>query len=138
MTEKIGWFEFSQNNSGGHFIVDDDVAHSVFIEAASKAEATDRALMAGVYFDGCASGADCHCCGDRWSKLYDDEPDPVPSRYGKPLNHTEYCKYSKTNRSFFDGGFQEEARLYFRDGTKRAVRTLKEVSALFKEKGWPT
>ncbi len=23
------WYHFSQNNSGGHFIVDDEVAHSV-------------------------------------------------------------------------------------------------------------
>jgi len=64
------YFEFRQNNSGGHFISDDNVAHSVVIEAENYDEAVDKALDIGIYFDGVENDIDCPCCGDRW---YDSE-----------------------------------------------------------------
>lgn len=64
------FFEFSQNNSGGSF---NGFARSVFIQARNADEANERAEEVGLYFDGCESGIDCDCCGDRWSRVYDDD-----------------------------------------------------------------
>jgi hypothetical protein len=63
------WWQFAQNNSGGSFA---GPAHLVFVEAQSADEADDIAKDHGMYFDGCSTGNDCPCCGDRWSNA--DEP----------------------------------------------------------------
>jgi len=67
------FFEFSQNNSGGIFIVNEKVCHRIFIEAENKDEANKIAESLGCYWNGCENGIDCKCCGDRWSKVWDDE-----------------------------------------------------------------
>jgi len=69
---KLGWYKFDQNNSGGSFHSDEDVAQYVFIEAYSAKEANQIAEGVGIYFDGCRDGMDCDCCGDRWYPV--DEP----------------------------------------------------------------
>ncbi|PNX49189.1 MAG: hypothetical protein BV459_00520 [Thermoplasmata archaeon M11B2D] len=68
---KTGFYEFSQNNSGGVFIVDDVLCHRMFIEATDKHDANRIAERLGVYFDGRGSHHDCPCCGDRWSRADD-------------------------------------------------------------------
>lgn len=68
---KTKFYEFSQNNSGGSFDVDNDVCHRLFIEATNVEQANSIAQDLGVYFDGCDSGMDCHCCGDRWHEADD-------------------------------------------------------------------
>ncbi len=60
------FYEFCQNNSGGNFHVDNNICHQLFIEAKNATQANDIAQYLGVYFDGCAKGMDCYCCGDRW------------------------------------------------------------------------
>jgi hypothetical protein len=60
------WY-FHQNNSGGSFIINEHVAELVIIEANSELDAIDKGMDVGIYFDGCAKGIDCECCGDRWS-----------------------------------------------------------------------
>lgn len=67
-------FEFRQNNSGGHFDIDDakGIGPRVYIEAVDVNHATSRAESLGLYFDGVESGSDCECCGDRWSPPWDD------------------------------------------------------------------
>lgn len=65
------FYEYSQNNSGGTFMVDDSVCHRMFIEADSIKEANSVAEDLGVYFNGCDEGMDCSCCGDRWYEPYD-------------------------------------------------------------------
>ena len=77
------FFDYRQNNSGGSFITNCDVDVFVIIEAESAAEADDRAQDIGIYFDGCDSGFDCPCCGDRWYRAYEGEE--VPSLYGQPV-----------------------------------------------------
>ena len=67
------FYMFDQNNSGGSFIKDDTLAHFVIIEADSAKEANEIAESKGIYFDGCETGDDCPCCGDRWSSQYDDK-----------------------------------------------------------------
>lgn len=69
------WFEFSQNNSGGYFDVDDKVCHRLFIEAESFDDAVEKAEELGCYWDGVDKGIDCSCCGDRWNKWNDDSVD---------------------------------------------------------------
>ena len=73
----MNFFEFDQNNSGGSFDVDDKICHRLFIEAESSEEATEIAESLGCYWDGCAQGIDCNCCGDRWSS----DPDEVELPY---------------------------------------------------------
>jgi len=70
-TKELNWYEFDQNNSGGHFITDDKVCHRLWIEAESHEEAIEKAEELGCYWDGVNRGRDCHCCGDRWSKSND-------------------------------------------------------------------
>lgn len=65
-------YEFTQNNSGGVFSVDDNLCHRVYIEADSIDEANNIALIKGMYFEGVDKGIDCPCCGDRWHRAYDE------------------------------------------------------------------
>ena len=60
------FYEFTQNNSGGTFVVDDKVCHRLFVEADNEDEAYSIAKSLGCYWDGVAKGIDCPCCGDRW------------------------------------------------------------------------
>lgn len=77
------FYYFTQNNSGGVFI---EPAVDVVIEAEDPDFANYRAEREGLYFDGCDSGDDCSCCGDRWSRQWStDEGDSVPSTYGIPV-----------------------------------------------------
>lgn len=60
------FFCYRQNNSGGSFVVDDNVTVNVYIQANSMDEANNIAESIGIYFNGCEMGRDCSCCGDRW------------------------------------------------------------------------
>ena len=85
---KARWFHFSQNNSGGKFEYDPKrgITHHMVIEAPNYQEANMRAQNIGLYFDGCDSGMDCECCGDRWYRLHETtKGDEKPSVYGKPV-----------------------------------------------------
>ena len=62
------FYEFSQNNSGGSFVVDKNVCHRLFIEADSASEAIRKAEDLGCYWNGVSEGQDCSCCGDRWDR----------------------------------------------------------------------
>lgn len=64
------FFEFSQNNSGGSFTVDEKLCHRLFIEADSYEEAVDKAENLGCYWNGVDEGMDCSCCGDRWHQPF--------------------------------------------------------------------
>lgn len=69
----MAWYEYRQNNSGGSFDYDPQQGLSihVYVEAETGVDADVRAERLGIYFDGCDSGMDCHCCGDRWSPAAD-------------------------------------------------------------------
>ena len=64
------WFGFKQNNSGGSFDHDPEsgIGYAIYVEADDAEHANYRAKRIGLYFNGCASGRDCSCCGDRWSE----------------------------------------------------------------------
>jgi len=80
------FYTFNQNNSGGKFVEDENLTKYVAVEGYNEKDIIKRAKKIGIYFDGCLSGEDCSCCGDRWTKPYDDdEYDDVPSIYGVPV-----------------------------------------------------
>lgn len=74
-TVSTSFFHFNQNNSGGHFTIDDErgLGPSVWVEAVDAAHANSRAESIGIYFNGCEGGSDCECCGDRWSPAWREE-----------------------------------------------------------------
>lgn len=80
------FFTYNQNNSGGNFHHDKErgIGYAVVVEAHDSIDADNRAENIGIYFDGCASGMDCDCCGDRWCPAY-GKGDDEPLRYGKPV-----------------------------------------------------
>lgn len=73
------FFEFDQNNSGGHFEIDDEhgIGPRVWIEAVDVAHATAIAESIGIYFDGVEQEIDCECCGDRWNRPYGSQSQPT-------------------------------------------------------------
>lgn len=82
------WYEYRQNNSGGSFVHQPKagIGCIVIIEEVSADAANERAKDIGLYFDGCETGDDCECCGDRWYRVHHLDGHPVPSHYGEPLN----------------------------------------------------
>jgi hypothetical protein len=108
------FFHFSQNNSGGSFVIDETLAHHVIIEAYDALDANTRAMQIGIYFNGCDSGMDCQCCGDRWSAQWsDDRGDDTPMIYGdKPETYEDY----------FTKEGQPVCHVYRIDGSKATYR----------------
>jgi len=109
------FYRYSQNNSGGSFIFDEDagITHHVVIEADSARVADEIAEEIGIYFDGCQSMRDCPCCGDRWYSAY-SSGDKVPMVYGEILG-------VKSNRKWPSRWMQEgyETVVHFKNGTKK-------------------
>ena len=106
------FFHFSQNNSGGSFDINETVAHHVIIEAHSATEANSIAVNIGIYFNGCDTGADCSCCGDRWYETYGAGND-TPLIYGKP---------PETHHEMFAKEGQPLCHVYYLDGSKTTYR----------------
>lgn len=111
------WFEFDQNNSGGHFDVDDKVCHRLFIEAESFNDAVEKAEELGCYWDGIDKGIDCSCCGNRWSK-WDDEPVDIEPYFN---DIEEYAQFLAD--SF--GWTTPDVRLYYNDGNVKEIFSAK-------------
>ena len=87
------FYHFRQNNSGGSFNRDEQVDENVIIEANSADEANDVAEHIGIYFNGCADGRDCPCCGDRWSPVSEYDATDVPSIYNNPVPQDDKGNY---------------------------------------------
>lgn len=62
------FYIFNQNNTGGHFDVDENLCHRLYIEADTKSEAISKAEKLGCYWDGVLRGIDCPCCGVQYDK----------------------------------------------------------------------
>lgn len=104
------FFDYSQNNSGGKFDIDEEAGVSIYviIEAADKRSADSKAEEIGLYFDG---HGDCDTCGNRWYRA-DVSGSEVPSIYGEPISDYEFELYGpKWNRT------GPEAYVHFADGT---------------------
>lgn len=92
------FYTYTQNNSGGHMDVDlrAGISHYVVIEAPNARTADALAVGIGLYFDGCSTGMDCSCCGDRWNEKnngWSDKGDEVPSIWGAPIEGGSVSKY---------------------------------------------
>lgn len=79
------FYTFRQNNSGGYMKRDENLDSYVIIEAISPGVANMIAESIGIYFNGCNSGIDCNCCGDRWDEAWDDS-DAEPMIWGTPVD----------------------------------------------------
>lgn len=101
----LKWYCFSQNNVGGRFIVDENVAHYVLVQDRSAKYAIERARYI------CDDNDSCECCGDRWSIYYVNEEDgsDEPEIYKAPLEQFK-CDW-----------IQKEARLHYFDGRVEAI-----------------
>lgn len=108
------FFTYSQNNSGGKFVIDDKVCHYVIIEADDYRFANILAEDLGIYFDGCDSGYDCSCCGDRWYSAWDDsDGTKTPMIYG---HSPEELKNERWGLSC-DAEGDVYCRVYYKNGT---------------------
>ena len=101
------FYKFRQNNSGGWFEVDDQVAITVFIEANSAEEANQIAQQHGIYFDGVRDEKDCACCGDRWYEASES-------------NGSEEIEIGKYDGMWVKKG-SLSAHVYMLDGTKKTL-----------------
>jgi hypothetical protein len=91
VTVTTGYYEFLQNNSGGHRELEPTkgIGMTVLIEAMNDKHANARAEAIGIYFDGVRAGRDCDCCGNRWYRAdgkweYDDWKIHSPMYHARP------------------------------------------------------
>lgn len=120
------FYAFKQNNSGGSFEHDEKsgIGYAVIIEAENAALANHFAEEIGLYFDGCSTGQDCSCCGDRWSEQWgDDDGDEVPSLWGQPI---EEARKIDPQRSWSSGWWKLPVYVHYRDGTMKTYTHEKD------------
>ena len=93
---KTKFWHYSQNNSGGYFVVDEKngVCEEVIIEAKNTTEAWKRLKKIGSKTEGFFSF--CDCCGKRWYN-FDNEfaGTSEPMIYGVPINQVKKGAYRK-------------------------------------------
>lgn len=90
------WYRFSQNNSGGKFLIDPltGVGRFVFVEAPTleTAIAYFKQLSPDITKHDFVEGRDCSCCGDRW---FSDDPTivdfPCIPYAHRPVHFPEPC-----------------------------------------------
>lgn len=109
------YYTFNQNNSGGRFKEDDNVAGCVIIEALNAANANSRAEEIGIYFDG---DGDCSCCGNRWYSVNEKDGEDEPMIYDKsPFN---FFNDKNSWKPLFN-----KCIIYYLDGTKDVIEKAK-------------
>ena len=83
----MSFYTFNQNNSVGFFVGPE----YVIIEADSADDANMIALDHDVYFNGCVTGNDCECCGDRWYEVDESDATEKPEIYSEdPAKYVDY------------------------------------------------
>lgn len=112
---KTEFYNFSQNNSGGSFTVNDKLCNNVVIEATSAEEANDIAENLGIYFNGCNTGNDCSCCGDRWYPRNESDKidiDEINTKWnGSEVSNYDVKKLDKLNAIYKDFEFTEPLKV---------------------------
>lgn len=114
------FFEFSQNNSGGSFDVNDKLCHQLFIEANSRDAAVEIAESLGCYWNGVEEGNDCECCGDRWHRPWDGDGVTYPYKWGDMIfnNVEEHAQYFANG---WGGWTTPDSRIFYADGSVREI-----------------
>ncbi len=124
-TIKTKFYEFNQNNSGGHFDVDENVCHSVIIEAMDEKHAIT--LFEPMIEN--QSGS-CYCCGDRSTEYsYESNLDEYKEKgynVGKIYFESieQYCQFMANAY----GCTVPDVRIHFLDGTKKEILKCKTDS----------
>ena len=118
------FYHYRQNNSGGSFILDDDVTVHVIIEAESAEQADRRAESIGIYFDGCSNGMDCPCCGDRWTSQY-NKGDKEPLVYGENPQ-----AFADSDLGIRWWGEKPAVYIYYANGDKKAIYSNKQMRGI--------
>lgn len=118
MKQKLKFFEWVQNNSGGSFYVNDKITRRIIIQSKTYEEAEKKAFELGIYYDGCSDGIDCSCCGDRWCE---GNEIGLPKRKGSSRiksilikNIHQYCNFIVDNYGWIKGN--PDCRVYFVNG----------------------
>lgn len=109
-TETQRFFQFRQNNSRGTWIG----PLWVIVRAKNAEYANFKAQQeAGVYFDGCSTGTDCDCCGDRWHEA-EGEGDDVPMVYDEAvaISDLESRQEFQVRQSRFASLYEGTTNLY--------------------------
>ena len=102
----LRWFTFAQNNSGGVFVVDENVCEYVIIQAFKADEAVAKAET---FMDNSDS---CPCCGDRWSFWIDDKDGTQePEIYGEPVKGMKAEMYRRACVLHYNDGRKERIEL---------------------------
>lgn len=106
------FYTYNQNNSGGSFTFDEQagITHYVIVQAEDLDFAKFRAEKIGLYFNGCSSGRDCSCCGDRWYQPWSDDGTDSPEIYGSPVE--------KTEKPYFGFDVGKQICVHYVDGRK--------------------
>ena len=114
------FYTFRQNNSGGSFI---GPAITVIIEADGVDDANARAEKLGLYFDGCADGRDCDCCGDRWHEIWRTESGTeVPTLWDEPLKLDEVYTGDKFGANWGEMAGVPNFMVVYKDGSQKVVK----------------
>lgn len=103
-TKGTKFLTYHQNNSGGYYMIDDNVKHYVIIEGYDlwQIEAFANKILEDYRNY-------CPCCGERWSSYFDETNlTDDPMIYGESVY--DY-------KSFWT----EQAIIYYLDGTKEIV-----------------
>jgi hypothetical protein len=117
------FYEFSQNNTGGSFDVDEHVCHRLFIEADDVTMATDIAINLGVYFNGVARDMDCPCCGDRWYEQWVDGIS-FPYKYSDTQIFDDVESYAQYLADDW-GWTSPDARIFYKNGLMKEIFSKK-------------
>lgn len=118
------FYEFNQNNSGGSFDVTDTLCHRLLIQADNEKDAILVAESLGCYWNGCDSGTDCDCCGDRWSKDFIDEIPESDIKYDDIVfqNVEQYAQHFANEY----GWTTPDCRIFYKNGKVKEIFTCKK------------
>lgn len=116
------WYEFTQNNSGGNFLVNEKVCHRLFIEAEDIKHASQIAESLGVYFNGVNDGTDCECCGDRWYEPFQNIEFPL--KYSESVIFKTVEEYAQYLANSY-GWTTPDARIYYADKNVIDIHSIK-------------
>lgn len=111
------FFQFSQNNPGGRFVTNNNLAQVVIIEANDALDANEIAERIGIYFNGVSEGQDCKCCGDRWDSTSESDGSEEPLVYRMKIN--EYLKKYP----------EDEIKIHYKNGVVQHVVNKEKKSA---------
>lgn len=123
-TSKLKFYTFTQNNSGGSFVLDKEkgLTQYVIIQADGTEEANSRAENAGIYFDGVDNRLDCHCCGDRWHRAEYDGGKNSPLIYGE--SPQEFVK----QKNFFQQ--KDTVAIHYYDGRIEFINKMADFACI--------